>query len=191
MRFAFIDPGHPVNFVRANLNVADGQWQYLAGVRDAVTRELRLYIDGRQEAMAADLTTVSTGNSADFEIGRSETRGYIRGIIDDVGLWRSALTAEEVRRHMYWRLNGTEFGLAAYWPLDEGSGGIAADATGRGHNGSLQGSPTWVLSTVPAGQSVVDEEIVTGAGEVTFSGTGVSMNFAAISGTDTFMGLPS
>ncbi|MCH7859449.1 MAG: T9SS type A sorting domain-containing protein [Candidatus Marinimicrobia bacterium] len=60
MRFAFIDPDHVVNFVRANLNVADGQWHYLAGVRDAVTRELRLYIDGRQEAMPATFPNITS-----------------------------------------------------------------------------------------------------------------------------------
>ena len=37
--------------------------------------------------------------------------------------------------------------LVAYWPMDEGSGTTVHDATGRGHNGTIQGSSTewdWV-----------------------------------------------
>ncbi len=33
--------------------------------------------------------------------------------------------------------------LVAHWKLDEGSGTTTADATGNGHDGSLEGSPTW------------------------------------------------
>ncbi len=35
-------------------------------------------------------------------------------------------------------------GLLAYWPLDEGAGRWAADATGHGHDGELRNGPTWV-----------------------------------------------
>jgi hypothetical protein len=34
--------------------------------------------------------------------------------------------------------------LVGRWKLDEGSGTTAADATGNGHNGTLQGNPQWV-----------------------------------------------
>jgi hypothetical protein len=34
--------------------------------------------------------------------------------------------------------------LAAYYPLDEGSGSVAADASGNGHDGEIIGEPTWV-----------------------------------------------
>jgi len=35
--------------------------------------------------------------------------------------------------------------LLAQWKLDEGSGTIAADATGNGHDGTLEGNPEWVV----------------------------------------------
>lgn len=34
-------------------------------------------------------------------------------------------------------------GLAGYWPLDNGSGTTATDTSSGGHNGVLNGSPTW------------------------------------------------
>ena len=35
-------------------------------------------------------------------------------------------------------------GLVAYYPLDEGTGTTTADASGRGHDGNLEGGVTWV-----------------------------------------------
>ncbi|MHC4356755.1 MAG: hypothetical protein ACYS0H_28995, partial [Planctomycetota bacterium] len=32
----------------------------------------------------------------------------------------------------------------AYYPLDEGTGTVATDASGNGHHGTLRGSPAWV-----------------------------------------------
>ena len=34
--------------------------------------------------------------------------------------------------------------LAAYYPLDEGSGTTTVDASGNGHHGKLRGTPTWI-----------------------------------------------
>ena len=35
-------------------------------------------------------------------------------------------------------------GLVGYWRLDEGSGTIAYDSSGNGHDGELIGNPEWV-----------------------------------------------
>jgi hypothetical protein len=35
-------------------------------------------------------------------------------------------------------------GLVGWWPLDEGSGTVAADASGNGHDGTFFGDPEWV-----------------------------------------------
>jgi len=35
--------------------------------------------------------------------------------------------------------------LVAYYPLDEGSGNTATDASGNGHNGTLNGDPRWIV----------------------------------------------
>ena len=34
--------------------------------------------------------------------------------------------------------------LVAYYPLNEGAGTTTADASGKGHTGTMQGTPTWV-----------------------------------------------
>jgi hypothetical protein len=39
-------------------------------------------------------------------------------------------------------------GLVGYWPLDDGAGTTARDASGNGNNGSLMNSPTWTTGEV-------------------------------------------
>lgn len=52
-------------------------------------------------------------------------------------------------------------GLMGYWPLDDGSGKTARDASGKGHNGTLEGGPSWV----PAAEAKM------GTGALAFDGT--------------------
>lgn len=51
-----------------------------------------------------------------------------------------------------------ETGLVGYWPMDEGSGTIANDASGSGNNATLYGSSTWA-----AGRSGSALSLTTGA----------------------------
>jgi hypothetical protein len=44
--------------------------------------------------------------------------------------------------------------LVAYYPLDEGSGNFAADASGNGHHGIIQGTPAWVNSKSGFGKAL-------------------------------------
>ena len=41
-------------------------------------------------------------------------------------------------------LAGFDPALAVYWPLDEGTGTVANDASGKGVNGTISAGPTWV-----------------------------------------------
>jgi hypothetical protein len=43
-------------------------------------------------------------------------------------------------------LAGYDPTLAVYWPLDEGKGTVATDATGKGINGTISTGPTWVTA---------------------------------------------
>jgi len=55
--------------------------------------------------------------------------------------------------------------LILHWPFDDGSGTTAADASGNGHNGTLEGDPKWVAGQIGGalefgggGERVVDED---------------------------------
>jgi len=51
-------------------------------------------------------------------------------------------------------------GLVGYWPLDDGSGNTARDASGKGHDGTLTNGPEWV----PAAEAKM------GTGALSFDG---------------------
>ncbi len=42
-------------------------------------------------------------------------------------------------------------GLIAHWEFDEGSGTIARDSSGKGHDGTLLGDPQWVTGMIGSG----------------------------------------
>ncbi|MFZ2147865.1 MAG: LamG-like jellyroll fold domain-containing protein [Sedimentisphaerales bacterium] len=48
-------------------------------------------------------------------------------------------------------------GLVAYYPLDEGSGNTTADISGSGHDGIIQGTPTWIDSKSGYGKALYFE----------------------------------
>jgi len=91
------------------------------------------------------------------------------GSLENMRIYNRELTATEVAA----LAGGTALGnLVGYWKLDDGSGTLAADSSGSGHNGTLFNGPRWV-----AGKS---------AGAVGFNGanqyigaSGLGVNSAA------------
>ncbi|PYG00594.1 Glycosyl hydrolases family 2, sugar binding domain [Georgenia satyanarayanai] len=75
-----------------------GEWRHLVGVRDAVARELRLYLDG--ELAAVQESKASTLTDGTFAVGRGQWEGndvdFLDGAVDNVHLFDRVLTAEQV-----------------------------------------------------------------------------------------------
>jgi hypothetical protein len=63
-------------------------------------------------------------------------------------------------------------GVIAYWPLDDGSGTVALDATGNGNTGTLVNGPTWTTGAV--------------AGALAFNGINQSVSVAHTAALDAF-----
>lgn len=86
----------------------------------------------------------------------------LHGEIDDIRLFNTRLTEQQVRESMNKPLSGGEDHLAAYWRIDAGSGPVIFDMTGRGNNGRLKpdtAPPVWRNSSAPLqneGQYVVN-----------------------------------
>jgi hypothetical protein len=69
----------------------------------------------------------------------------LSGFISDVRIWNGARTQSEISANMYLKLNGSETGLYAYWPMDEGSGTTVSDLAGT-NNGTIVNAD-WVDTT--------------------------------------------
>ncbi len=75
------------------------------------------------------------------------------GLLDEVRVWNVARTAKQIRQNVKKALNLRKAnGLVAYWRMNEGSGQVAADASGNGHDMQLADSPAdpaWVSPGKP------------------------------------------
>lgn len=85
--------------------------------------------------------------------GNAFAQGWT-GSVDEIRVWSTNLTREQITDSMSRPLAGNEEHLAGYWRFDAGSGLTVADWTGRGNNAVLEKSgagacPAWVVSTAP------------------------------------------
>jgi RHS repeat-associated protein len=117
-----------------------GRWTHLAGVQDAGSREIRLYVDGKLHATAPRLGTWAANGA--LQIGRAKWNGlevdHFAGLIDDVKVYQRALPQREIGAL------ATRPALEdGRWMLDEESGNRAADASGNLNPATASGGVTW------------------------------------------------
>lgn len=94
-------------------------------------------------------------------IGNSLWQGF-NGAIDEVRIWSTARTHEQIVQNKDRRLTGREPGLAAYLPFDEGRGLVARNFAPGGKNGRLVSN--WGRNVVlPAGSGQRPPKWVKGA----------------------------
>lgn len=72
-------------------------WHHVVIVRDRGL--VTLYVDGVLDATAPWASKAASGNSRVFLGGRSDNHAHFEGKLDEVALYRRALTAAEVRNH--------------------------------------------------------------------------------------------
>jgi hypothetical protein len=103
-----------------------GVWTHLAGVYDAATASLTLYVNGVAQPSASIPTPWKV--SGKLHIGAALTPSgvvnFVNGDIDDVRAYNRALTPAEARD-----LAGAP-ALVGAWDLAEGAGATAADSSG-------------------------------------------------------------
>ena len=103
---------------------------------------------GRLRGTDAPSTSGSLGRASDQTIGD----GFV-GSLDEVRLWDGVRSPTALATSRSLRLQGTEAGLVAYFPvgITEGKGTTLADGSGHGLAPTFVGGVRWVVSTVPMG----------------------------------------
>jgi hypothetical protein len=107
-----------------------GVWTHLAAVFQSSSREMWLYVNGKQAGYARIPDNKPTFNAqGEFNVGRGMwNRSWganFTGAVDDVKIYGRALFAEEARV-----LAGRDLSLVHNWRLDESTGTAAADQVG-------------------------------------------------------------
>ncbi len=123
----------------------DNTWHHVAASIDR-SGDVSFYLDTIPIG-TADVSQFNGQNitsTDDFVIGawKTNTSSYIRGVMDDIRLFPTALTAEEIAA-VYLGDGIPEPSPSAHWEHDEGSGTTTADASGNGNTGTLIGGPAW------------------------------------------------
>jgi len=118
---------------------AYGEWHHLAVVQDESYSTL--YMDGN---LRSSLFYEHSGNydtnidhvSLGQAIHDGSSFGSTNGMMDEVRIWSTARTAEELQQNMYQSVNASNQDLLAYWDF-EGSVSAVVDQSGNGHTGSF------------------------------------------------------
>lgn len=171
---------------QANVLLA-GQWQHLACVYDPSTSLGKIYLDGvdvtAQNNGPNPLSTPLQSTSSSFRMGMRQAGDYpFAGSLDELRLWNTARSAEDIRNNMHLLQSTASAGLVANWRLNELSGNYAFDQI-QGLHGNLldmeaadHSTSTVVLGT---GTAATLSPSVTGF-VYDFPGTGVKLNFSQI-----------
>ena len=132
----------PRNYIQSTTVPTAGKWVYLVGVYDgAADTSMRFYVNGIQEKIA--LHAAINGNISTYssllrlELGRVPS-GYrlFTGDLDEVRIYKRALTQNEIRQQMYTKATVNSTNMASYWPLDASSGTLVADQGSQSANGT-------------------------------------------------------
>ena len=150
LRFYVNDCGY-----NSSANIDDDQWHHVAGVRD-FGNDIRMYVDGVEVYSYGSDSEGSFTVANNTMIGRNPSSSFalnFDGLIDDVRIWNTARTPQQIRDNMCKTLVGNEDGLVAYYRFDqESTAGQTTlyDLTANGNDGTLTDmDPTtdWVAST--------------------------------------------
>ncbi|MGZ0017826.1 LamG-like jellyroll fold domain-containing protein [Yeosuana sp. AK3] len=121
----------------SNINVADNTWHHVAfSFSNMLANGSKLYIDGLP--VLSFTYQVSTNSSQHIIAGAGNmSLQYFNGDIDQVRVWNTFRTDEEILSNYRKCMNGNETGLVMLWNFDEGTGTTASDITGNNNNGTL------------------------------------------------------
>jgi uncharacterized protein YcnI len=111
--------------------VNDGNWHYVVVTGNGSAGAF--YIDA-QPSGTFTYTAIRNNAGAPLYIGCNEGAGCFAGNIDELAIWKKALTQAEIQSH-YYNLQG----IVAYWKLEKN----LLDSTTNHNNGSLTGAPFW------------------------------------------------
>ncbi len=122
-------------------------------------------------------TSIRPNYGARFSIGQewdnATTSQHFKGMIDEVRIWSTAWSLDEIQDNMYVPLRGDETGLVGLWHLDEPNDHLvqtnhpfafttrmAYDATANGSDGIVMGDENYDIVFVPSGAMQQPVDIV-------------------------------
>ena len=160
--------GNMYQYIAPAGTVQAGVWQHYAWVWEG--NSVKFYLNGNLLGSSSASGGSFSGIDKPFTIGKSLLSGYnfvYKGGIDEVSLWKKALTQSEIQNMIANELNGTETDLIAYYKFNQGIPGddntfidqlLSETNTYPGdlHNFALQGQSSNFIGTLEPGFQVIN-----------------------------------
>jgi hypothetical protein len=133
--FVYVSGATPNPGIQSTVNINDGNWHHVAWTNDGTTS--KLYIDGVLDSTHNHVRGTSTGV---LHIGYDQANNeYLNGTLDEVRVWKTDKTADEIKYNHVRELTGSESNLLRYYKFNEGSGTTANDSSAAASHGTLSG----------------------------------------------------
>ena len=129
--------GFDVTAAQSATGVTAGTWQHWAVVFDRANNRVQFYKNGALEntVPAAGFPTGTVDQGDDVLVGRDPvTTRVLQANLDDIRIWDTARTAQQIADNFNNDLQGNEGNLQAYWNFNAGN---ANDSTPKANNGTL------------------------------------------------------
>ncbi|MGB3468448.1 MAG: LamG-like jellyroll fold domain-containing protein [Cyclobacteriaceae bacterium] len=104
---------------------------------------------------------------------------FYNGTIDELRIWNTVRTAEQIRENNYLIVDALDTDLVGYWQFNENAGNVTADAI-TGNEGTLFNGSTWVVSTASVAKGTSSAAAVNADGLVDLGS--LDINFTGVSG---------
>ena len=129
--------------------LASGEWHNLALTHENGT--FTLYVDGAVaytgDAGANGIPNPSYPNEPEAMFVAGDGGENFNGAVANVSVWNTALTQSQIQGTDFNALTGSESGLVAYYPLNDGSGTTVTDVVNSAGNLQISGNANWTQAT--------------------------------------------
>jgi hypothetical protein len=160
-----------------------GTWYFVVFWHDATANTINIQVNNGTANSVSHTTGVYEGDAA-FYIGRNEFGSYWDGLIDEVGIWKRVLTADE-RTDLYNGGSGRDYdyiaggGLTNYdLDVDSGSYAITGTAATLKYGHLVSASSGTYAMTGTAATLLHAHTLTASAGSYTVSGTAATLSKA-------------
>ena len=126
----------------SNKSLRLDEWTYTSITYDGTA--IRLYLDGILDFEHFVVDSFEPNFIGQFLIGqRADGAEKFNGYLDNIQVWSSCLSQQEIQFYMTSSPIGDEVGLAGYWNFNSAEGNILYDRSGNRNHGTINGA-TWV-----------------------------------------------
>ncbi len=153
-----------VRYLRVDKFLLTNEWYHIAVATGP--KGVRIYLDGvlvAQNNYTGSFAAIQSG-SRNY-LGRNnwkesfpESIEDLAGQMDEVRVWNTWRTEDQIRQNMFKSLTGKEAGLVGLWNFDHVANGVVKDLAPGGHDGKLIGNARVVEAQLPAAVQAASPE---------------------------------